>query len=793
MLALAQQAGRFFLASKASPRKALVFFTALSLAVHFNKILFGPDAPIRFQDTFDSEFPRFANLVEYIRENGIIEWYPNIAGGIPVNAFHFTLFHPLVLLADTVPPWLTYTVLTVLYGVIAGYGFYRLMTEFFDIGHSAALLGATLFFLVVHHHFAGIVFHTFIFAFPLFFVLLHSNCREERRIPGWVWSGLGLATLALLSYPILGLFRFTVLHGAILLIYFLWRRKFDWRMVAAAAVFWTGYGLIFLPNYLALMDFVPLTHRIFPGNAFDSFASIGAYLIWEFPRILFFRVLISDHLNYFGLLIICCLLLPASRLTRMAFFNFIFFCLVMAFFYSDLKTLFAGTFIEKMDLQNFRWVLPFSASFFITVSLWELQNQPRETRRRFLIFLLSTSFGLVLEIIFLPFMNLPIGIWLPALFVTTITMFFVLFALAAIKPEAWQFPLIGRGRMLTVSMAILMILIVFITGQPFRYEWNRFTEMFSDTPALVALAGEMRTEPFRVAMVGLHPAQAQMTGLETFGGTGPLFNRFYKDYAGQVLAPQLQDEVSQNIFDTYWYHILMSGWQTRPPYSPFLPADNLATSDWNLALLAAANVRYVISANPIDGLTPRHDLLAPALAKPTLKDRGHAISPYVYPLSGFLSRGYLVSGIEILQNREAVIDRLNTASSDELAATAFLAQEDVSGLMDGPDEPRDCGKSAVEKYTPDRLIFEVDAATPCLFIVTNNFDSKWQATLNGESATLLRANHAFMALALPEAGTYTVELAFDDPRFPAVLATVPLGAFIVMLAPLAGRRRKRIA
>ena len=100
-----------FFAPEPSPRKAVAWFAAFSVALHVDKLVLGPAAAIRFHDTFDSEFPRLLNLARYLSDFGLVEWYPNLAGGLPVNAFHYTLLHPLVLLSTVFPPWLIQTTL----------------------------------------------------------------------------------------------------------------------------------------------------------------------------------------------------------------------------------------------------------------------------------------------------------------------------------------------------------------------------------------------------------------------------------------------------------------------------------------------------------------------------------------------------------------------------------------------------------------------------------------------------------------------------------------------------------
>jgi len=783
----------FFLDPHAGAKKALVFFLGLTLAFHGDKILLGPFAKVRFQDTFDHPFSRIIDFNRYLRDFGLAEWYPAIAGGLPLNADHTTLFYPLVLLAQIIPPWAAYTILTVALGFMAGYGFYRLVTEFFTIRHAPALLGGTLFFIITSLHFGGLAFNVFMFAFPMIFVLLHGT------VPQGAGRAFRAARLALLvaiclaSFPFLGLVKFTLLHGALLLLVFYRRRSIDWNMVAVAAVFWAGYGLLFLPNFLALLDYLPFIHRVYNVNEFSGAGDVLLYAITQFPAAFIIRTIIVDHYLIFGLLLASAALFSVTRMTRAFFLTFITLALIATFFYSDLDVLFADTLIQKIDLYYVRWTLPFISILFITSVFEELDRQSVAQRRHFIGLMFSAVLGLTIALIAIRGLTqINIVMALSALFLAL----FVFFALRAISPDEWRFTWFGgTSRAVNGTLAALLLLATLVTGIPLRVERSSYMETFGPHPTLEKLAGEFSRTPFRVAMVGLHPAQAQAVGLETFGGSFVLVNRYYKEYAGLVVAPQFRDSKKEERFRNYWYHLLMSEWDVHPRFTAYVPS-SVTVADWNLDLLAAANVRYIVAGDPVPGLDVFE--ISPPQPQYIAGTRDEVgIGPvFVYALPGFLGRGYLAPHVEVLENRETVLKRLTQADSGDLTTTAFLAQEDASGLDAAlfNEQTRSCGEIISSQYSPDQLVFEVSTQAPCLLVVSNNFDPKWQARTGGELIPLLRVNHAFMGLSLSQPGEHRVELVFDDPRFPAVLAAVPLAALVIVLAPLAGgvnRRRKR--
>lgn len=69
-----------------------------------------------------------------------------------------------------------------------------------------------------------------------------------------------------------------------------------------------------------------------------------------------------------------------------------------------------------------------------------------------------------------------------------------------------------------------------------------------------------------------------------------------------------------------------------------------------------------------------------------------------------------------------------------------------------------------EVITAHRLRFNTAAATNALIVIAQAYHPAWQASVNGKTVRLLRANHAFQAVEVPP-GNNTVELSYVDTRF----------------------------
>lgn len=83
-----------------------------------------------------------------------------------------------------------------------------------------------------------------------------------------------------------------------------------------------------------------------------------------------------------------------------------------------------------------------------------------------------------------------------------------------------------------------------------------------------------------------------------------------------------------------------------------------------------------------------------------------------------------------------------------------------------------------ERLKPHRMEYDVTAKGDTLLVLAQSYYAAWRATVDGKPAPILRANHAFQAVAVP-AGTSRVVFEYRDPAFRngviISLGTVALG------------------
>lgn len=103
------------------------------------------------------------------------------------------------------------------------------------------------------------------------------------------------------------------------------------------------------------------------------------------------------------------------------------------------------------------------------------------------------------------------------------------------------------------------------------------------------------------------------------------------------------------------------------------------------------------------------------------------------------------------------------------------------------DERKRCEKAISYQY--QSVTIETTATGPTVAVIAQTYDSQWRASVDGQPAKLLRANHAFQAVAVPE-GQHTLRLVYVDRSFKhgAIISLFGLADCLLAWLLLGGRR-----
>lgn len=753
---------------------------ALALLFHLDKLLLGPWAVIRLHDVFDSDYFRYGEMGRLLLQHGPFTWFPNFQGGMPAYAWHHTPFFILSVLASFLPAWFLYHSIVIGLMAAAGWGMFRLLRENLDLPPRSALLGGAFFALISQIQPNCIPETIFNYAFPLFYVWAMQaweNRGERRRAAGPL---AGVVLIFLLSYPVLTLPYFAVLHLAVL--------GFDKKLAGrrAAAAFWTfvlwsGYALCCLPVLYSLWSFAPQAARHFEASSLPGAASI-LDLVCNLGRN--FLTTSASTLTFVPLLAALPLVWRAPRLRR-AFGLWAALLFSAALFSSTVARLWAGTMIGKMDLGHFSWTVPFCAVLALALAADEFFRHPHRAGAFW-----AACCSALLLLAGLTWMG----------FATRETLALNVVVAAALTSVC--FVRAPTARVAAIILAILCVRVYRTMGD--EPERNPYRTTLEDRSFLKTLR-DQDAEPWRAGVVSGFPQEAlRGYGLETIDGRGPIINGRYKDFFRLIVAPQLADRKRAEFFDWYWYNLYL----------------NLAGDDrqaqMNLSLLALANVRYLVSAHPLPELAAAATKIYvekrdSAAWLSIWNDRLSRIWPLfgrflgrayrnhdyvVYELRDTFPRGFLADRAELLTKDSDVLAALSKSPVKALRSTVFFSAQDTKFATVSPwlaQKGSSHGNtSRLIVYTPDRLEFQLNLARPSILVVTNNYHHYWRARIDGGEAAVYRADHTFQAVLLPRSGEHRVVLEFRDPFLAATHGGIALGALFILLPILMGGRRNPV-
>ncbi|MBU1230509.1 MAG: hypothetical protein KKA55_11390 [Proteobacteria bacterium] len=726
-------------------RRDILSLLLLAVGCYFDKILLGPYAVVDFYDAIEVHFAHFRHMAEFWAQHGAFSWYPFHAGGVPSFVGQHPPYNPAVFLSALMPIWVLALVWNIGQMFLLGYGVYRFLQLLPRCSRQTALVCAALSSLALV---SGNVHMVMSYAFPAVFVWTVDMFRNAS--PRWLRlrNALLILFVGLLSFPVLSLPHFPVLHLALVL--FLGRHLPDFkRQIAGVFLVWTGYVLIFLPSITSLFLYIPFAQRDWDFPYAGLLPALLDFGRWFLGRM-------SDQPLLMGVLLGAPLL--RRRDIRIGLLFYLAMHVVAGAFSSELKALFAGSFLLKMDL--FMFTTATGAVSVIIAGLAVDEYGADKTR--------LAPWHLAPALLALPLLGaahkvighvLVLGVLVCAILLLRRgrvglpkpRQAWVVFALVACLAG---FGMMTRQRNMTAGLFV------------------PYTKGFVGHPALDRLAAAAKLSPFRVACVDVHPAIIQSRGLDTVGGKSPLFNKYFKEYVREAVRPQLPTDKDVADFDALWHQLYLT--RTRKDHDQrsyvLTPARPRSAADLNWNLLRAMNVTHVVAAGPIEGMEPfaGPPELSPGLAqeRPWLASVGlgslHDLPLWIYALKEAQARVRLALP-RVMDTREEVLRSLGAATAQELNGTAFLAREDVPEGFSAVAPGQDAGRVSLTSWGPDVLRMEGVAAGPCVLVVSNNFDPRWQARVDGVATPVFRANHAFQGLRIDRAGPFCVELRFGSP------------------------------
>jgi len=331
------------------------------------------------------------------------------------------------------------------------------------------------------------------------------------------------------------------------------------------------------------------------------------------------------------------------------------------------------------------------------------------------------------------------------------TGFWLAFLLAAAVAGAWELAsrdlLSARGALVLLAVLAAVDLYRvdrdFVRGTVLRNEVIDPVFFAPDGAIRFLQAEQARGEPFRVLDIGTYgeprgrvgsPNLLAIHGLEQIGG-----------HHGNELGR---------------YRALVGG-------------DGLA--NLTQRLLDVTNTTYLVSPQPLGD--------APGFTE-VYRDPTAA----VYRNENAFPRAFLVGAVEVVPDELAML-RIIADEGLDLRRTALLPEPLPAGIALEPDP---VGTVEWLDREADRYTLRVTTDRPALLVISENYFPAWRATVDGEPATVLRADFTFRAVPVP-AGTHEVRFEYRSEVLRASafasLATLVLLLGAAVGGTLRGRRR----
>lgn len=277
-----------------------------------------------------------------------------------------------------------------------------------------------------------------------------------------------------------------------------------------------------------------------------------------------------------------------------------------------------------------------------------------------------------------------------------------------------------------------------------------------ETKPLKELRASDNRSIFRVAVVHgvTHPNMLSAYGLESADGYSPMYPLSYKHYWAQVIAPIMEKDKFFKIYFLDWgsrFYLF-----TGEPASGGKYEVVKFREFFNLNLLSLANVKYIISQQPI--IDERLALVSAGVNAMSLGNVDKGIlrlqenfagrkSLFIYKNSDYLERIYAINRIKYFDSNEDLLDYAGSASISEMKSTAFVLNKH-KGKLSQYDFEHTKASAVVTGYSPSKIDFLVRSSGDVMVVLTESFNLNWKCVSKGKDLEIFDVYGTFLSVVL---------------------------------------------
>ena len=268
---------------------------------------------------------------------------------------------------------------------------------------------------------------------------------------------------------------------------------------------------------------------------------------------------------------------------------------------------------------------------------------------------------------------------------------------------------------------------------------------FSPTISLLRESFESTGQPARVAGIGgvLAPGFNAVLGLEHFTGADALTNMWQWDLLEKSSIPLTADRRS---------------FLTRASF----PRTRTFGDLWNIRWYLGDPAELPHEVNGIEAVK--------------------ALDLDIYASHRAWPRAFFTDRLPECSSLENFIDLLTSADGRPFAAIVPAKPSDAK-----PAQPESLtGRAVVAAHdyrlTENSTAFTIEAPTPGVTVLGNSFEpGNWRVTLDGHPVKCFRVNHAFLGVAIPDAGVHTLRFSYWPHTLTPALK-IALGGLLLALS-----------